>query len=324
MLTEGWDVPEIQVVMTARPTQSNALFSQMVGRGMRPAPNKNECILLDFADISLSRMPCNVDMFLEDIEFNGTSPSWEDGTDLLQAREKAVAQMREMKAAEERLFERKRLMAQRRKEKKEEFTEELRAAQRGERVAIWWNDEGDVLWTSLRDERIEVVRDSKGLYRGVRCDASTNAVLEKLTEPQPEEQKNFVIGACEDWIRRERADCSRLYDKDAKWRERPASEAQLKFIKDLGGTASENCSRGQASILIESLKRKRFTATGSGTAKEANRRLAGTWRDDEATPRQVQFMRDLGIVVPPKCTKGAAKDLIDIALADRTQVCTAV
>ena len=324
LLTEGWDVPEIQVVMTARPTQSNVLFSQMVGRGMRPAPNKNECILLDFADISLSRMPCNVDMFLEDIEFHGASPSWEDGTDLLQAREKAISEMREMKAAEERLFERKRMMAQRRKEKKEEFTEELRTAQRGERVAIWWNDEGDVLWTSLRDERIEVVRDSKGFYKGVRCDARTNAVLEKLTEPQPEAQKSFVIGACEDWIRRERADCSRLYDKDAKWRGRPASEAQLKFIRDLGGTAPEDCSRGQASTLIESLKRKRSATPGSGTSKEVNQTSTGTWRDDEATPKQVQFMRDLGIAVPPKCTKGAAKDLIDIALADRTQVCTAV
>lgn len=36
--TEGFDVPDIQVVVMARPTKSRAKYAQMVGRGTRPLP----------------------------------------------------------------------------------------------------------------------------------------------------------------------------------------------------------------------------------------------------------------------------------------------
>ena len=37
--TEGWDLPSLEVVVLARPTQSRGLHIQMVGRGMRAAPD---------------------------------------------------------------------------------------------------------------------------------------------------------------------------------------------------------------------------------------------------------------------------------------------
>lgn len=49
ILTEGWDLPSLRAVVLARPTKSVALFLQMVGRGMRPAPGKDSWILLDHA-----------------------------------------------------------------------------------------------------------------------------------------------------------------------------------------------------------------------------------------------------------------------------------
>ena len=36
--TEGFDVPDIDAVVMARPTESTALFTQMIGRGTRPLP----------------------------------------------------------------------------------------------------------------------------------------------------------------------------------------------------------------------------------------------------------------------------------------------
>ena len=36
--TEGWDCPEVEVVVVGRPTKSRALYTQMVGRGLRPLP----------------------------------------------------------------------------------------------------------------------------------------------------------------------------------------------------------------------------------------------------------------------------------------------
>lgn len=50
IVTEGFDVPEIEVVQLARPTTSLALYLQMVGRGLRPAEGKGKAIVLDHAD----------------------------------------------------------------------------------------------------------------------------------------------------------------------------------------------------------------------------------------------------------------------------------
>jgi superfamily II DNA or RNA helicase len=47
ILTEGWDVPTVSAVILARPTQSTALYLQMAGRSLRPAPGKEDTIILD-------------------------------------------------------------------------------------------------------------------------------------------------------------------------------------------------------------------------------------------------------------------------------------
>lgn len=46
--TEGLDVPEIAAIHLARPTKSDGLYIQMVGRGLRPAPGKSDCLILDY------------------------------------------------------------------------------------------------------------------------------------------------------------------------------------------------------------------------------------------------------------------------------------
>ena len=46
--TEGLDVPEIACIHLARPTRSDGLYIQMVGRGLRPVPGKADCLILDY------------------------------------------------------------------------------------------------------------------------------------------------------------------------------------------------------------------------------------------------------------------------------------
>lgn len=48
LLTEGYDDPGIDCVVVLRPTKSRALYSQMVGRGTRILPTKDNLLLLDF------------------------------------------------------------------------------------------------------------------------------------------------------------------------------------------------------------------------------------------------------------------------------------
>ncbi len=49
VLTEGFDLPAIGCIVMARPTKSVALFRQIVGRGLRPAPGKDHVLVLDHA-----------------------------------------------------------------------------------------------------------------------------------------------------------------------------------------------------------------------------------------------------------------------------------
>lgn len=47
IFTEGTDIPNIDCVLLARPTQSRNLIVQMIGRGMRLHPGKEDCHVID-------------------------------------------------------------------------------------------------------------------------------------------------------------------------------------------------------------------------------------------------------------------------------------
>lgn len=47
VFTEGTDMPLVETVIIARPTQSDSLYTQMVGRGLRPHPDKERLTLID-------------------------------------------------------------------------------------------------------------------------------------------------------------------------------------------------------------------------------------------------------------------------------------
>ncbi|WIA11758.1 hypothetical protein OEZ85_011853 [Tetradesmus obliquus] len=49
-LTEGFDEPSISALLLARPTKSTGLYTQMLGRGLRRGPGKDNCLVLDFTD----------------------------------------------------------------------------------------------------------------------------------------------------------------------------------------------------------------------------------------------------------------------------------
>ena len=53
VLTTGFDAPMIDCVVVMRPTMSKGLWYQMVGRGFRLAPDKENCLILDFGDNAL-------------------------------------------------------------------------------------------------------------------------------------------------------------------------------------------------------------------------------------------------------------------------------
>lgn len=57
VLTTGFDHPGIDLIAMLRPTMSVSLYCQMAGRGMRTAPDKENCLVLDFAGVVRAHGP---------------------------------------------------------------------------------------------------------------------------------------------------------------------------------------------------------------------------------------------------------------------------
>lgn len=52
VLTEGFDAPAASCAIMARPTKSQLLYTQMIGRVTRIAPGKTDSLILDFVDVA--------------------------------------------------------------------------------------------------------------------------------------------------------------------------------------------------------------------------------------------------------------------------------
>ena len=52
VLTEGFDAPSIHGIIMARPTQARPFSQQMLGRGTRIYPGKQDCLILDVVGVS--------------------------------------------------------------------------------------------------------------------------------------------------------------------------------------------------------------------------------------------------------------------------------
>lgn len=64
VLTEGTDLPLVETVIVARPTQSDSLYTQMVGRGLRTAPGKLRLNLIDCVGVTGKASLCTAPTLL--------------------------------------------------------------------------------------------------------------------------------------------------------------------------------------------------------------------------------------------------------------------
>ena len=64
VFTEGTDIPRVETVIVARPTQSESLYAQMVGRGLRLYPGKERLVLIDCVGITGKASLCTAPSLL--------------------------------------------------------------------------------------------------------------------------------------------------------------------------------------------------------------------------------------------------------------------
>lgn len=77
VLTTGFDAPNIDAVALLRPTNSPGLYYQMVGRGFRLHPSKENCLVLDFGGNILRHGPVDALQVEDRSPGNGEAPAKE-------------------------------------------------------------------------------------------------------------------------------------------------------------------------------------------------------------------------------------------------------
>ena len=103
LLTEGWDCPSVDCVVVLRPTKIRSLYAQMIGRGTRLHPGKENLLILDFLWLcrkhNLCKPACLATDNEEDIAAVARKSTEEElelfgaVTDAEEARRNALAQM---------------------------------------------------------------------------------------------------------------------------------------------------------------------------------------------------------------------------------------
>jgi DNA repair protein RadD len=69
VLTTGFDAPHVDVVALLRATESVGLLQQIIGRGLRVAPHKTDCLILDYAE-NIERHCPDGDLFAPEVKAN--------------------------------------------------------------------------------------------------------------------------------------------------------------------------------------------------------------------------------------------------------------
>jgi superfamily II DNA or RNA helicase len=218
ILTEGFDAPQTECVIIARPTKSKGLYQQMVGRGLRLWPNKKECLILDFCDQNHSI--CNAFTLLQE----GNQEEEKTGNN------SKISLLYSLPP---------------------KFNQKLKSAiinfdPLGE--SFTWHKDGSVhFMKGINKSRIEILPQPEERYQVVYINdlGSHHLIAENLSF-------DYGFATAEDFAKENRH-LFVLSDKEAAWRDMPITEKQQTIIRSCGYRAGiENLTRGQASILIGS------------------------------------------------------------------------
>jgi superfamily II DNA or RNA helicase len=227
VLTEGFDEPSIGCVVMARPTKSRQLYLQMVGRGTRLYPGKNDCLILDLVGVS-HRHKLLTAAALFDLPQGAFGQGLHSLTRILDVQEAEASPDGELVAYRVDLFQRS----------------DLR----------WRLLVGGAASLSV-DGGVILVREADGHW--------TTTLVPYRQGPAPtllakSPDEGYAYGAAEDYVRAHKME--RLTAKNASWRESGASEGQLVHLGRLGIQAPATISRGQASDLIGAAQAERWLA----------------------------------------------------------------
>lgn len=230
VLTEGWDEPSISCLIMARPTKSTGLYIQMAGRGLRPYPGKDYCLVMDVTDNAHDICALG-SLEGDDADFaNGRQTDGLDGGGATGDKEEPG----EIGEGVQVVVSTMDLLARSKFRWRIERKQMVLEAGPGKEIML--AEVGQDLWSvTLRQGRD----------------------LQPLTErPLP---ISYAQGVAEDYVRGNQLEAYAA--RDAAWLTKPVSEAQRDLLRrEFGLEAQPHMTRGEAQDLIrEEFKRKNLT-----------------------------------------------------------------
>jgi superfamily II DNA or RNA helicase len=277
VFTEGFDLPEINEIHIVRPTKSQGLYTQMIGRGTRKAPGKSALHLFDHVghghdicsigrifglpdawDIGGRSVSKDVEELEETVDALGISVDGLTGPeDLRAALRSKVRRMQIIQASliganiPSELFwiqpskVEERYIISWRNETREQFDRmpmdrQVRAMDALEKGNLWGISERlEVFQNELGKYEAKIFRRKEG--QTVVHPMGTEASLAKL------------VGHLEGWVSERRPHKVPLLDKSAKWGRQPASDKQgaLLVKRGIPEDVVGELTKREASILID-------------------------------------------------------------------------
>lgn len=235
VLTEGFDEPAVSCIIVARPTRSQALYIQMVGRGARPYPNKEDCLILDVSGASRRHSLIQLPTLF------GVEPALMK--DAVRTAAESVAEQQARAALAVMPYQRGKLHS--------------REVDLFRRTALHWIVNGDRM--ILSGNAVQYIIDPVNapqpnpedrLYRLRLLDGGKGGAPDRLTLMYGVHLQ-VAIGTAEDAVRAQGK--ASYAEKDARWRKGPATDRQKETLAKRRHPVHPGMTAGEASDLISVL-----------------------------------------------------------------------
>jgi DNA or RNA helicases of superfamily II len=216
VLTEGWDDESTDCLLMCRPTKSKGLYTQMIGRGTRLFPGKDNCLILEFTDNrhDICSLESLSGLLLKDKQSLRQAIQQEEERQEQAARQ--VSSIKKIVAKEYDIFDRSQFR--------------------------WFAVGADWRLPVGIDEYIHLHHVEPDIYTVTLVQLNNTNSLSPSALPL-----GYAQGIAEDYAR---ANAKIFASKEAKWTKKPATEKQLITMDNLHIKYPENISTGDAAQLI--------------------------------------------------------------------------
>lgn len=239
VLTEGYDEPSVEGIILARPTKSSLLYTQMIGRGTRLYPGKENVTIIDIVDATREHSLTTLSGLFglsEKFDLEGhTTDEVEKAMQWTELNRPWVSVDRATSLSDLRyrctkidLFDLN-------------FPEELY----GTANYAWVSFGKDGYRLGLTNGNVIIVSSTilKKWEVHLRRRGSERVIAS-------EKNRNKAIKEAEKFVKERFGDLLRLVERNSRWRRAPATEKQINLLKNKNINVPEGLTKGQASHLI--------------------------------------------------------------------------